>query len=112
MIIENFSKQIFSSKIVDTYVATAFFATLIFFVLNANVYTPLEMIAGVIFITITFKGLCYIMISLVILLFNLNNKKESIEFDQVSARIDGLLNDLSLQSAKSKSASVMNETAK
>jgi len=109
MITENFVKKIFSSRLVDTYVATAFFSTLIFFVFNANAYTPLEMIVGVIFVTIAFKGLCYVMISLVILFYNLDDKKESIEFEKVSSRIDSLLNELSLQSAQIRTKNVMKE---
>ena len=109
MLVENFTNRLLSSKILDVYVATAFFATLIFFVFNANAYTPLEMMFGVVFVTIAFKGLSYMMISLIILLFNLDNKKDQIAFKESSARIDGLLNDLTLQQTKLKSQALNDE---
>ena len=103
MIIEDFSYRLISSKMMNTYVATAFFATLVFFVLNANSYTPLEMIMGVVFVTIAFKGVSNMMLSLVILLFNLENKEHALEFERTSAKVNGLLNELSLQQTKIKS---------
>lgn len=102
MVVEKFTNNFIASRILDTYVATAFFATLIFFVLNANAFTPIEMIFGVIIVTIGFKGLGHFVMSLVISLYNLDNKKDEIEFDEQSARIDGLLNDLALQQTKIK----------
>ena len=109
MVIEEFSSKLLSSKMINTYVATAFFAVVIFFTLNADIYTPFEMLFGVIFTTIAFKGLSYMMSALVISLYDLNNQKESIEFGEVSSRINGLLNDLSLQQTKMKSHQVMQE---
>ena len=104
MIVENFSHKLLNSSIRNTYVATAFFATLIFFVINANSYTPIEMLFGVTIVTIAFKGLSNMMVSLVILLFNLDNKEEQLEFEKTSQRINGLLNELSLQQTKLKTS--------
>jgi len=109
VLVEEFSNKVFRSKIIDTYVGTAFFASLIFFVLNADIYTPFEMIFGVVFVTIAFKGLSHMMIALIILLFNFDTKKESIEFSEMSAKINGLLNDLTLQQTKIKSQKTINE---
>ena len=106
MIIEDFSRRLITSKMMNTYVATAFFSTVIFFVLNANSYTPLEMITGVILVTIAFKGVANMMLSLVILLFNLENKGQSLEFEQTSSKVNGLLNELSLQQTKIRSNQV------
>ena len=102
MLVENFSQKIISSNLINTYVAAAFFGTLIFFVLNANSYTPLEMITGIILVTIAFKGISNMMLSLLILLFNLDKNSNELEFEQTSSTINGLLNDLSLQQAKLK----------
>jgi hypothetical protein len=102
MIIEDFSKKIISSNTMNTYVASAFFSTLVFFVINANAYTPIEMIAGVILATIAFKGISNMMLSLIILLFNLENKEHALEFEETSSRINGLLKDLQLQQTKLK----------
>ena len=107
MIIEDFSYKLISSKMMNTYVATAFFSTLIFFVLNANSYTPMEMIMGVIFVTVAFKGVSNMMLSLVILLFNLENKEQALEFEHTSSKVNGLLHELSLQKTKIKSNQVM-----
>jgi hypothetical protein len=103
VLVENFTNRVLTSRIIDTYVATAFFATLVYFVLNAHAYTAIEMIFGVVLVTIAFKGLSHMMLSLVVLLYNFDNKKESAAFDETKSRIDGLLNDLSLQQTKIKS---------
>ena len=102
MIIEDFSTRLLASRMVDTYVATAFFATLVFFVVNATAYTPLEMMLGVVIVTIGFKGLSHLMVGLVIVFFNLDNRKDEMEFNEKVAHIDGLLNDLALQQTKIK----------
>ena len=102
MNIEKFSNKLVSSNITNTYVAAAFFATLIYFTINSNLYTPLEILFGVVFATIFFKGIANIMFSLVIVLFNLKNQEEEIAFDKLSTRVEGLLSDLSLQESKLK----------
>lgn len=108
MNVENFSNLVQRSSIINIYVATAFFATLIYFVINANLYTPLEMIMGVILSTIAFKGIGNLMFSLIILFFKSNNEQDLKTFDELSTKINGLLGDLSLQEAKLKST-VINE---
>lgn len=110
MLVENFSNKVLRSKIIDTYVATAFFAVVIFFTLNADIYTPFEMIFGIVFVTIAFKGLAHMMVGLIISLYDFEYKKESVEFGEVSNRINGLLNDLTLQQTKIKSQKTLNQT--
>ena len=102
MVIEDFSNRLLASRVVDTYVATAFFATLVFFVINATAYTPLEMMLGVVIVTIAFKGFSHLMIALIIAFFNLDNRKEEMEFNEKVSHLDGLLNDLALQQTKIK----------
>jgi hypothetical protein len=102
VVVEKFTHHFIASRVLDIYVGTAFFATLIFFVLNANAFNPLEIIFGVIMVTIGFKGLGHFVMALVISLFNIDNQKEKIDFDEKSARIDGLMNDLALQQTKIK----------
>ena len=102
MIVEKFTNRFIASRVLDLYVATAFFATLIFFVLNANAFTPIEIIFGVIVVTIGFKGLAHFVMALVISLFNVEQNKDEIEFEEQASRIDGLLNDLALQQTKIK----------
>ena len=104
MNIEKFSNVVIRSNIVNTYVATAFFATLIYFIINANLYTPLEMIIGVMLVTITFKGIANLMFSYVIALFKFDNDENAKAFDEVTLRVDGLLNELALQESQLKSS--------
>jgi hypothetical protein len=109
VLVEEFSNKVLRSKIIDTYVAAAFFAVIIFFTLNADLYTPIEMLFSVIFVTVAFKGLAHMMAALIILLYDFDNKKESIELGEVSSRINGLLNDLSLQQTRIKAQKTLNE---
>jgi len=102
MNVEKFSNKLVRSNITNTYVATAFFATLIYFTINSNLYTPMEILLGVILSTIFFKGIANLMFSLVIALFNLKSQEEELAFDKISTRVEGLLNDLSLQESKLK----------
>jgi hypothetical protein len=99
-----FSKRLLKSKIFDTYVATVFFGTIIFFVLNATYYTPIEMIFWIVFVTILFKGLANIMISMVIALINLSNEQEKAEFEKSAGDLESLVNDLSIQEAAVQSS--------
>ena len=102
MVIENFTNRLLASRLIDTYVATAFFATLIFFTLNAHLYTPIEIISSVIIVTIGFKGLGHFVVGIVISLYSLEEKKNEVEFNEKSSEIEGLLNDLALQQTKIK----------
>jgi len=102
MVIEKFSQKVVSSNLINTYVATAFFATVIFFIINANIYTPLEMISGVILVTVAFKGISNMMFSLVVLLVNLDSDEKSLEFEKTTSKINSLLNELQLQKTKLK----------
>jgi hypothetical protein len=99
-----FSKRLLQSKIFDTYVATVFFGTVIFFVLNATYYTPIEMIFWIVFVTILFKGLANIMISMVIALINLSNEQDRAEFEKSAGDLESLVNDLSIQEAAVQSS--------
>lgn len=84
------------------YIATGFFATVIFFVVNADLFTPMEMTLGIIGITIILKGLTNMMLSLIILLFSLDNKREELDFKYHSEKIDSLMNELSVQDSAAK----------
>jgi len=104
MTTEEFSKKLLQSKIFDTYVATVFFGTVIFFVLNASYYTPIEMIFWIVFVTILFKGMANIMISMVISLINLSNEHDRLDFEKSADELESLVNDLSIQEAAVQSA--------
>lgn len=94
MVIERFSQGLLNSGIFKVYIATGFFASLIFFTLNAELFTPLEMLFGIIFITLVLKALSNVMLSLIISLFSLDNKREEFEFKYNEDKIQALLNEL------------------
>ncbi len=104
MVVESFSKKIIKSKILDTYVAAVFFATVIFFVLNSGFFSPFEMIVWVMVVTIAFKGIANLMLSLTISLVNLDNTQDRIEFEKSSSKLESLVSDLAIQEAAVKSA--------
>ncbi|AXX93131.1 hypothetical protein CPU12_05190 [Malaciobacter molluscorum LMG 25693] len=99
MIVERFSQNVVNSGIFKLYIATGFFATLIFFVINADLFTPLEMLFGIIGVTVVLKGVSNMMLSLIILLFNLDNKRKELDFKYNSEKIDAMLAELSIQDA-------------
>jgi hypothetical protein len=100
MVVERFSQGVVNSGLLRLYVATGFFATLIFFVVNADFFTPMEMIAGVIASTIVFKSLGNMMLSLIISLFSLDNKEAQLDYQYNSEKIDALLSELTVKDAQ------------
>jgi hypothetical protein len=104
MVVESFSRKMIASRLFNTYVAASFFATMIFFVLNSSVYTPFEMILGVVIVTIAFKSVANLMLSMTISLVNLENTEDSIAFEKSSTKLESLVNDLAIQEAAVQSA--------
>ena len=99
MVVERFSQGVINSGVFKIYIATGFFATLIFFVINADLFTPVEMIVGIIGVTVALKGITNMMLSLIILLFNFDNKQAQLDFEYNSEKIDSLLSDLAIKDA-------------
>ncbi len=104
MVIENFSRKMASSGIFNTYIATGFFATLIFFILNSHLFTPMEMMFGTIVITIALKGISNIMLSLIILLFDLQSSYDEQQFKVSEDRLNLLVHELQMKQAKLKTS--------
>jgi len=102
MIIYNFAKKMKRSKILDTYVATVFFGTLIFFVLNLNSFDPIEILAGVMLVTIAFKGIANIMFSMIISFVDFDSLNDAVEFEKSAQKVEALVNELSLKQASVK----------
>ncbi len=100
MVVERFSQNVINSGVFRLYIATGFFATLIFFVINADLYTPLEMIFGIIGVTIVLKGVSNMMLSLIILLFNLDNRREELNFKYNEEKINAMMAELGVQDAQ------------
>ena len=97
MIIERFSQTVINSGIFRFYIATGFFATLIFFTINAELFTPMEMILGIILVTICLKGVSNMMLSLIISLFSLDNKRNEFDFKYNEEKIQVMLNELTVK---------------
>ncbi len=100
MVVERFSQSVINSGVFRLYIATGFFATLIFFVVNADLYTPLEMIFGIIGVTIVLKGVSNMMLSLIILLFNLDSRREELNFKYNEEKINAMMAELGVQDAQ------------
>ena len=94
MVIERFSQNLINSGLFKTYIATGFFATLLFLLFNSELFTPIEMLVGIIFVTLLLKGLSNIMISLIISLFSLENKRKEFDFKYNDDKINAMLNEL------------------
>ena len=97
MVIERFSQSVIDSGIFRVYIATGFFATLIFFTINADLFTPMEMILGIILTTIVLKGISNMMLSLVVSFFSLDNKRSEFDFKYNEERVQVLLNELTVK---------------
>ena len=97
MIVERFSQNVLTSGIFKFYIATGFFATLIFFIINADLFTPMEMILGIIMVTIILKGISNMMFSLIISLFSLDNKRSEFDFKYNEEKIQVMLNELTVK---------------
>ncbi len=97
MVVERFSQNVINSGLFRLYIATGFFSTLIFFVINAELFTPMEMIVGIIGVTVILKGISNIMLSMIISLFSLENKRSEIDFNYNDEKIDAMMNELNVQ---------------
>ncbi len=97
MVIERFSQTVINSGVFRLYIAIGFFATLIFFTLNASLFTPMEMILGIILTTVVLKGISNIMLSLIINFFSLENKRKEFDFKYNEEKIQIMLNELSVK---------------
>ena len=108
MYIEKFTSGVLKSGVLDTYVAVTFFGTIIFFVLNIHLYTPMEILMWTFIITIGAKGLANLMLGLVIALYDLKQIEERNNFDRESDRIDQLLAQLKFQEIEKTNDKMIN----
>jgi len=97
MVVERFSQNVINSGIFRLYIATGFFATVIFFVINADLFTPIEMLFGIMGVTIILKGVSNIMLSMIIAFFSLEDRKNELDFHYNEEKIDAMLNELNVQ---------------
>lgn len=99
MVIERFSQSVINSGVFRFYIATGFFATSIFFTINADLFTPMEMILGIILTTILLKGISNMMLSLIVSFFSLDNKKDEFDFKYNEEKIQVMLSQLTVNDA-------------
>lgn len=85
-----------NSTIFSTYIAAGFFGTLIFFILNSHLFTPFEMMLGTIIVTIGLKGISNMMISLVILLFDLQQESDQQAYKIAEDKLDLLMHQMKM----------------
>jgi phosphotransferase system glucose/maltose/N-acetylglucosamine-specific IIC component len=100
LVVERFSQSVINSGIFRLYTATGFFATLIFFVLNSDLYTPLEMTFWVVAVTVCLKGISNMMLSMIILMFNLENKQAEMDFKYNADKIESMLAELQIKESE------------
>lgn len=108
MIVEKFTQNILNTGLFRMYIATGFFASLIFFTLNADYFTAMEMIIGIMGATIFLKAISNIMLSMIVSFFSLDNKREEFEFRYNEEKITSLLNELKVQDITTVNEKVAN----
>ena len=106
MVVERFSQSVINSGIFRLFIASGFFATVIFFVINAELFTPLEMIFGIMGVTIILKGIANLMLSLIISFFSLENKRNELDFKYNEEKIESMLSELNVQEVLSSNKKV------
>jgi hypothetical protein len=109
MYIERFASGVLKSGVLDTYVAVSFFGTIIYFVLNVHLYTPMEILLWTFIVAIGAKGLANLMFGLIIAMFDLGQIEEKNKFEQESERIDQLLAQLKFQEIEKTNDKMIND---
>ena len=66
------------------------------------------MMFGTIIVTIAFKGMSNIMLSLIILLYNLQKNEDLQQFKIAEDKLDYLMHEMQMQEAKQKASKVTN----
>lgn len=111
MVVERFSQSLINSGLFRLYVAAAFFATSIFFVINADWFSPMEMIIGIVGATLLFKSIGNLMMSMIISFFSLENKEQELDYKYNVEKIDALLSQLSVQEANKQNEKIQKKSS-
>lgn len=94
MVVERFSQNLINTGIFRIYIAIGFFATIIFFTFNAELFSPLQMLFGAILVTVTLKGFSNLMLSFIVNNFSLDQKRMDFDNRYNEDKISLLLNQL------------------
>jgi hypothetical protein len=100
MTIETFTSNVIRTGIFKTYIATGFFALLIFFTINSNLYTPMEMMIAVVILTVALKSVANMMLSLLILLFDYSSAEDEQKFKIEEEKLNLLLSEVKMNQAR------------
>lgn len=94
MVVERFSQNLINTGIFKIYIAIGFFATIIFFTFNSELFSPLQMLFGAILVTVTLKGFSNLMLSFIVNNFSLDQKRMDFDNRYNEDKISLLLNQL------------------
>ena len=94
MVVERFSQNLINTGIFKIYIAIGFFATIIFFTFNSELFSPLQMLFGAILVTVTLKGFSNLMLSFIVNNFSLDQKRMEFDNRYNEDKINLLLNQL------------------
>lgn len=94
MVVERFSQNLINTGIFRLYIAIGFFATIIFFTFNTELFSPLQMLFGAILVTVVLKGFSNLMLSFIVNNFSLDEKRADFDNKYNEDKISLLLNQL------------------
>jgi len=96
VVVERFSHNLINTGIFKVYIAIGFFATLIFFIFNTELFSPLQMLFGAILVTVFLKGCSNLMLSFIVEHFSLENRKQEFDVKYNEEKLTLLLNQYSI----------------
>ena len=105
MVVERFSQNLINTGIFKIYIAIGFFATIIFFTFNSELFSPLQMLFGAILVTVTLKGFSNLMLSFIVNNFSLDQKRMEFDNRYNEDKINLLLNQLVVKDKKEEAVS-------
>ena len=100
MVVERFSQNLINTGIFKIYIAIGFFATIIFFTFNSELFSPLQKLFGAILVTVTLKGFSNLMLSFIVNNFSLDQKRMEFDNRYNEDKINLLLNQLVVKDIK------------
>lgn len=92
MVVEKFSQNLINVGVFKIYIAVGFFSTLIFFIFNSELFSPMQMFFGAVLITLALKGVSNLMLSYIVENFSLDKKKLDFEEKYSEDKINLILN--------------------
>ncbi len=87
-----------STKIQELFVLTGFIATIIFFILNTDKFSTIEILTGSFFSLVLLQSIYYVMLGFVTIQTNIDIVNDDIQLQNSIDRIDAALNELASQS--------------